>query len=70
MRGSVTRRRDGAGLSVSKLASIFLAVLAGLIVNVGYGGYRPDIYVEYDPAFCDSCQLMEKVWKTWLMALL
>ncbi len=54
---------------MSKLASIFLAVLAGLIVNVGYGGYRPDIYVEYDPAFCDSCHPMEKVWKTWLMAL-
>ncbi len=50
---------------MSKLASALLAVAAVCIAGLAYGGYRFSAYVEYDPAFCGSCHIMETAWKTW-----
>lgn len=50
---------------MSKLAIAFLAIALVLIAGLAYGGFRLYVYVEHDPAFCGSCHLMERAWKTW-----
>jgi hypothetical protein len=50
---------------MSKLVIVLLIAAALLIVGLAYGSYRLYVYVEYDPAFCGSCHIMETAWKTW-----
>ena len=48
-----------------KLLIVLLIAAAIGIVGLAYGSYRLSIYVEYEPAFCGSCHIMEAAWQTW-----
>lgn len=50
---------------MSKLTIAVLAMAVVLIAGLAYASYRLYVYVEYDPAFCGSCHIMERAWRTW-----
>ncbi len=47
------------------LRLVSLLVAGGLLLGLGYGGYRLYDYTEHDPEFCGSCHLMQHAWETW-----